>query len=166
MILQRFIILCWLMSLSMWYIGCQTTDSMVEKYMDYQYHELNMSQEQREKNPLLAGAMDYYVTKDYALAIGKLQEQINLHNADGVSYFYIGLSQMYLGQYKEAIGAFEQGITADPELYDYTSHWYMALCCIKLGQNDKARPHLQYILDHDPDKPLYKENARILLEKL
>lgn len=164
--LQRFFMMCWLMSLSLWYIGCQTTDGVVEKYVNYQYHELNMSQEQREKNPLLAGAMDYYLTKDYTLAIGKLQEQINLHNADGVSYFYIGLSQMYLGRYADAITAFEQSIAADPELYDYTSHWYMGLCYLKLDQNDKARPHLQYILDHDVDKPLYKENARILLEQL
>ena len=150
------------------FIGCTPGDpnQLADEYLKIPYRELNMTDKQRARFPEMTKAMDAYVTGDYASSSTQFKAIIDSYKDEGVSYFYMGLSDMYLKKYPEAIEDFKQSIAFKPELYDYTCNWYTALAYIKMGQNDKAIPHLKYILERDLDKPLYKDNANKLLNAI
>lgn len=150
------------------WVGCAPADPnlLADEYLKTPYRELNMTDKQRKNFPEMAKAMDAYTTGDFANATAQFKAIIDSYKDEGVSYFYMGLSQVYTQKYPECIDSFQKSIDFKPELYDYTCNWYSALAYIKMQQYDKAVPHLNYILEHDLDKPLYKDNARKLLNAM
>ncbi len=76
--------------------------------------------------------------------------------------FYLGLSNMELNLFDEAINCFIDESLVKSE-YKYMSQWYLALCFIKTKENTMAK----YVLNQLAlSESKYQKKAKVLLEKL
>lgn len=84
-------------------------------------------------------AKQNYMDGDYMNALILLKGISSSLNIEVERDFFIGLSLMEVGKYNNAIKYFEK-IISSKNAFEYTSQirWYMGLCYMKTGSNEKA----------------------------
>ncbi|GAB4487521.1 MAG: hypothetical protein OHK0019_02670 [Saprospiraceae bacterium] len=104
-----------------------------------------------------------YAKGDYQRAVGELNtilaDQTVTQRSE--ASLYLGVSQLALGNTKEALAAFRQ---VSRDSYDWESaQWYSALALLKLGKKDDAKIIVDDIV-HQSGHPYNKEAKAVLAE--
>ncbi len=93
---------------------------------------------------ILMKAVTYYHKKEFGRALDFFQQSLsNDENTDILSIFYAGICHLYLDQEEEALGAFQKVVKQNNNLFVEQSKWYMAMCYIKFGDEEKAKTILK-----------------------
>lgn len=108
-------------------------------------------------------AVEYYKIHDYrnaAIYFSKViqEEPDNMH-----STLMNGISNFEIRNYPEAKSSFKKVIADNDNLYIDHAQWYLALCYIKTGEQDKAKEQL---FEVEKSGSIYKEDARKILRKI
>ena len=115
-----------------------------------------------EGDEALSSGMTAYNAQQYELAIQKLTSYVDQFPGHYGVALYIGISQMELNNYSDALTNFELA-QKDP-MFKQQAQWYQALLFIKSEQLDKAKAALQGIIDLEGHYK--KEAAKELLGRL
>ena len=110
----------------------------------------------------LQEAIDLYLSKDYnsaELAFSQLGNQ-KIHQSEIL--LYRGLNKMQQDKYTDAIGFFTN-LLANQDQFIPEAQWYLGLCYIKTGENQKAFPLLNAL---SQTEGLYKNKAIVILKNL
>ncbi|MBN2519711.1 MAG: tetratricopeptide repeat protein [Bacteroidales bacterium] len=136
---------------------------LFDKY--YEPYEANMTFRAADvdMNATLKTAMQYYENKNFTEAL-KLFEQILQSDPGRVGLnFYSGISRMEMKEYESAGTSFNKVVDDKYNLYIEQAEWYLSLCYIVTGQDEKALELLEGIVTNK--KYNYKE-ARKLMRRL
>ncbi len=106
-------------------------------------------------------AFTAYESQQYEEAIQLLETLKNTETAEPYD-FYIGQSQLALGQTADAIGSFESVVDTNGE-FTSEARWYLALSHLKNKENTKAKVLLNRIVE---DQSYKYEAASVLLKAL
>ncbi len=106
----------------------------------YDFHETYISSKFERNAPdvLLNSAMYQYHRKNYKEAKQIFVELQKKSKYKTTARFYLGLTNMELGLYEEAIPYFTDKSLNERE-YKYKSQWYLALCLVKTGDFEMAK---------------------------
>ena len=74
-----------------------------------------------------------------------------------------GISNLEIENYNKANNSFQKVINHNDNLFIEQAEWYLALCFLKTGEQEKAHLQFEKIID---DNSLYKEEAEDVLKKL
>lgn len=116
-----------------------------------------------ENDVLLLNGVEHYLNKEYNEALIKFQTYRISETTADIASFYSGLSYAEMGRYSEAISEFEQVIALDMSYFHEHSHWYAALCYIRIEKFGRAAEHL---IELRHESKVYRREARILLRKI
>jgi len=114
-------------------------------------------------NELFTKALELYNTQDYEQAAIFFSRVIENNPKDMQSMLLNGVANFENSKYPEAKQSFNKVIDDNNNLFIDQAEWYLALCYIKTGQNDRARAQLTTIR---AGEGIYKTNARKILRKL
>lgn len=92
-------------------------------------------------------AIDAYSNKEYSMAIELFSQ--TLPNENAATHFYLGISYMEIGRYKQSLESFEKVLNLNHSAYDPQAHWYTALTWIKLNNLAAAQIHLNWLVKND-----------------
>ncbi len=106
-------------------------------------------------------AYEKYAKKDYAGAIPALEKLIVEKPRKHDLKMYLGNAYLKQGKAQKALGEFKQ-LTKVPA-YGEQANWYMALCYLKIDDNDKAILLLKDLIAYDG---IYKSKAKDLYDDL
>jgi tetratricopeptide (TPR) repeat protein len=108
-------------------------------------------------------ALEFYNTNDYENAARFFSKVVESNPKDMQSVLLNGVSNFEDKKYPEAKISFATVIDDNNNLFIETASWYLALCYIKTGENDKAISQLKKIKD---EGGMYSKDARKILRKL
>jgi tetratricopeptide (TPR) repeat protein len=140
-----------------------TNEQLFDRY--YKSYEPNTTfrSADNELNSDLVLAMKFYENREYHEAL-KLFERILVNDPSRIGLnFYSGVSQMEIENYELAGKSFDKVIDDRYNMYIEQAEWYLSLCYIVTGQDDKAAHLLEKIIN---DNGYYRKNARSMLRKL
>ncbi|MFO7656940.1 MAG: tetratricopeptide repeat protein [Bacteroidales bacterium] len=138
-------------------------DHLFDKY--YEPYEVNMTFRSADTdiNATLKTAMHYYENKNFTEAL-KLFEQILQSDPDRVGLnFYSGISRMEMKEYEKAGTSFNKVVNNNFNLYIEQAEWYLSLCYIVTGQDEKALELLEGIVTN---KKYNHNKARKIIRKI
>jgi tetratricopeptide (TPR) repeat protein len=99
----------------------------------------------------LGVANAHMMNRDIDAAMAEI-EKINVSDiSDPVVFYNIGSLLFDQGQSAEAATYYELALQRNPNFAD--AHMQLALCMIQQGQMDEAKPHLEKVIELDPDSP-------------
>ncbi|MFP4488904.1 MAG: tetratricopeptide repeat protein [Bacteroidales bacterium] len=105
-------------------------------------------------------ATDLYQAGDYSEAI----RWFNMIVDEDMQLEYMkGTSHMHIEQYTEAIGSFNKVVEDNDNLFIEDAKFYLGICYLQTGQDNKARPVLEGISGSDSR---HSRDARRLLRKI
>lgn len=113
-----------------------------------------------DKRPL-AQAVRAYIQGNYAAAIPLFDSHLKTYTDDTDAQFYYGLCLALVNDYEKAIIPLQNVVNYNARLA-MDARWYLALCHLKNGDLDLAKPLLIAI----PQESLFGEKAKQVLEKL
>ncbi len=140
-----------------------TNEQLFDRY--YKTYESNMTFRSSDSglDADLARAMQCYENENYAEAL-KLFENILLIDPNRIGLnFYSGVSQMEIKEYELAGKSFGKVIDDRYNMYLEQAEWYLSLCYIITGQDDKAIHLLESIIENDG---FYRKEAGKIMKKL
>jgi tetratricopeptide (TPR) repeat protein len=113
----------------------------------------------RPASHLLRG-QSFLANQEYERAVQEFAESERL-NADLPRLFYsLGLAQMKLGRYEDALAAFKRELVRAP--FDFSTHYYLAYTCESAGDMEAAKKHLSEAMELEPES----SEANALLGKM
>ena len=140
-----------------------TNEQLFNRYYESYESNTTFRSADNELNSDLVLAMQFYENKDYNEAL-KLFESILLADPDRIGInLYSGISRMEIKEYELAGKSFGKIIDDRYNVYMEQAEWYLSLCYIITGQNEKVIPLLEKIIDGNG---FYRKNASSLLRKL
>ncbi|MCU0459403.1 MAG: hypothetical protein MUE37_09995 [Bacteroidales bacterium] len=89
-------------------------------------------------NTLMENALASYAAREYDRAIIYLEQVINTGQEDMESVFMHGMANMEVKNYPVASGSFTRVIAHNDNLYLEDAAWYLGLCYMMTGNNEKA----------------------------
>jgi len=110
----------------------------------------------------VAKGINYYMGGDYQQSIEQFSQLVSDPALQSEVQFFKALSYLGLGQYQDAQGILESGLSGNIR-YQAEILWYLSLCYLKTGEFDKANALLTKLELYDG---LYKKDAQTLLRKL
>jgi len=90
-------------------------------------------------NTLMENALASYASREYDKAIVYLEQVINTGQEDMESVFMHGMANMEVKNYPVASGSFTKVIEHNDNLYLEDAAWYLGLCYMMTGNNEKAK---------------------------
>jgi tetratricopeptide (TPR) repeat protein len=90
--------------------------------------------------------MKAYVQRNYAGAIGPLQEAVRLDADLQPALFYLGISHLMIEQPDEAIAQLSKLTSVEANPYTEESHWYLAKAFLKNGDLASAEHELEAVV--------------------
>ena len=146
-------------SLTTTFTGGNIYDKYYEPLEANTYRMRGSSQDGQDK---FQEGIDYYVSKDYAMAEMAFAQLKNVKDNRSEIQLYSGLNKMQQGDYSGAIGLFED-LLSKQDLFIPEAQWYLGLCYLKTGDKLKALT-LMESLSHT--EGLYKSKAYLILKDL
>jgi tetratricopeptide (TPR) repeat protein len=110
----------------------------------------------------LPSAIEIYKTGNYQKAAIMFANALQNDPSAVSPVFYLGLSQLALKNYNQAINLFEK-VTNDAGDYGKEARWYMGLSYLKLANKDKAAECFEYLTRSDG---FYRERSEAILHRL
>ena len=128
------------------------------------YDASNIVRSDKNKNiDKFQNAIELYNSKEYDKSWSLLKEETSLNPNNMRAYIYRGTSAMEVNNFEDAIKCFQSIITDNSSLYIEQAEWYLALCYLKIDENEKAIEIFKKIESKDG---FYKKQAGILLKDL
>jgi tetratricopeptide (TPR) repeat protein len=90
-------------------------------------------------NTLMENALASYASREYEKAIIYLEQVISTGQEDMESVFMHGMANMEVKNYPVASGSFTKVIEHNDNLYLEDAAWYLGLCYMMTGNNEKAK---------------------------
>ncbi len=113
----------------------------IAQQFDFQPFENVIQFDSTDARPL-AVALKAYNQGAYAKAEPLLTTHLRTKPADADAAFYLGMCQALTGQFEVANRTFETTLIAANSALTTPAKWYSALCFLRLGAANKARPLL------------------------
>ena len=114
-------------------------------------------------NELFASAMASIKAKDYQAAIDKLETLVGSDATNIESTFMLGVANMEIKQFDKAETSFQSVVGQNDNLFMEDASWYLGLCYMMTGENDKALRQFEVIA---ASKSKYNKEARRLARKI
>lgn len=114
-------------------------------------------------NQLMENAIASYSAKEYDKAIEYLEQVIANEHGNMESVFMHGMANMEVSNYPVASGSFTRVIEHNDNLYLEDAAWYLGLCYMMTGNNEKAVSQLDAIAG---SKSRYSRQATRLVRKI
>jgi tetratricopeptide (TPR) repeat protein len=114
-------------------------------------------------NTLMENALASYSAREYDKAIVYLEQVINTGQEDMESVFMHGMANMEVKNYPVASGSFTKVIEHNDNLYLEDAAWYLGLCYMMTGNNEKAVSQFNAIAS---SKSRYGKQAAKLARRL
>jgi tetratricopeptide (TPR) repeat protein len=118
---------------------------------------------QTSVNPDFTLALEFYNTSDYENAALFFSKVVESNPKDMQAVLMDGVSNFEDKKYPEAKSSFRTVIDDNNNLFIETAKWYLALCYIKTGENDKAIIQLKAVRE---DGGTYSKDAGKILKRL
>ncbi|MBK8562955.1 MAG: tetratricopeptide repeat protein [Saprospiraceae bacterium] len=152
-------------SLAIWWVmrpKAQTPPQLYAQY--YQPYDLNFGTRNMDANQALAEAGGLYKSGKYAEALALFEQALTANPADSKARLALGICQLELGQYDQALAQFNALMDANDPLFGEQAIWYAAMT--KLQQEDivGCKALLEGILSNQEGQ--YQEKAKELSNKL
>jgi tetratricopeptide (TPR) repeat protein len=116
-----------------------------------------------EVNSQLYTGFEQYNNADFSGALLTFQKVLEVDGTNAAARFYTGASHQHLENFERAVSAYNQVISHKDNLFVEQAEWYMGLCLVQLGENDKAGLIFEAIISREG---FYAENAASLLKKM
>lgn len=123
------------------YLGLRSGSSPDELYATfYSGYESSGAARSAENsgNTLMENALASYSAREYEKAIIYLEQVIKSDGDDMESVFMHGMANMEVKNYPGASGSFTRVIEHNDNLYLEDATWYLGLCYMMTGNNEKA----------------------------
>ena len=137
--------------------------SLFDKYFE-PYTDLVSGQQLTDRNSALLDGMKAYGKGEYQNAIDLLSQYSSREPDIASPYFYMGICYLALDKPFDAELMFDHLDRIVPNNFKDQSEWYIALCLLNSGQNDRCLDQLVTILDHRAHA--YSQEAEDLKEDL
>jgi tetratricopeptide (TPR) repeat protein len=108
-------------------------------------------------------AMDLYINRQYSAASTALREYLSHNPGRAEATLILGVSEMENNNFETAITLFSSLCEKRNNLYIDHSQWYLALCYVKTGNEDKAIEELQAIINSGS---IYSSKAKKVIRKI
>lgn len=108
----------------------------------------------------LQEGVDYYLSKNYTKAELVFNELRKMDTNLPEVLLFSGLNNMGQGNFAAAISTFKELLSADDQ-YVPEAQWYLGLCYIKAGENQKAHSLMEIL---SRTEGIYKKKAQLILE--
>jgi len=108
-------------------------------------------------------AIDYYNIRDYHNAALNFSKVPGSHPKYMESAMLYGVSKFEEQNYAEAKKSFAKVIDNNKNYFVEDAHWYLALCYLKTGENEKAASELTFI---KRSESIHSSNARKILRRM
>ena len=108
-------------------------------------------------------AIDYYNIRDYHNAALNFSKVPGSHPKYMESAMLYGVSKFEEQNYAEAKKSFAKVIDNNKNYFVEDAHWYLALCYLKTGENEKAASELNFI---KKSESIHSSNARKILRRM
>lgn len=134
-----FVVLLIITSLSLYLLrpdGNMSNDSLFKIY--YQPDAALLIRGTDSQNAALIQAFQLYENKSYTSALEMFGQVLDNDGNNIPVQFYSGISNIELGQYRNALHPFNFIIEHQQNLYVERAEWYTALCYLKLNENERA----------------------------
>jgi hypothetical protein len=116
-----------------------------------------------EVNAQLSTGFEQYNSADFSGALLTFQKVLEVDDANAAAKFYTGASHQRLENFERAVSAYNQVISHKDNIFVEQAEWYMGLCLVQLGENDKAGLLFEAIVSREG---FYADNATALLKKM
>jgi hypothetical protein len=159
-----FVVLLIITSLSLYLLrpdGNLSNDSLFKIY--YQPDAALLIRGTDSQNATLIQAFQLYENKEYSTALELFAKVLHTDEDNIPVHFYSGISNIELGQYRNALHPFNFIMEHKQNLYVERAEWYAALCYLKLNENESARDLFQKI---SHSKSSYKDKAQEILKSI
>ena len=113
----------------------------------------------RDETSNTSVAMKYYRSQEYKKAL----ELFLKSDTDEITNLYVGNCYLSLGDNKNAIITFMEGLNAEDIIVKQTARWYLALSNLNAGNDETCYNLLNFIVDNED---LYSNQARKLMKDL
>lgn len=124
----------------------QSYQQLAENYLDDQvFPNLEVTKGDLKKQQLKVEAAYAYGENDFATAIEKYEEIVEMGEADDYVTFFLGLSYLYNKNYNRAIVYLNKNVEKESGSYKQEAGWFVSLAYIKIGEPDKAKPVLEEV---------------------
>jgi tetratricopeptide (TPR) repeat protein len=114
-------------------------------------------------NTLMDNALALYSAKEYDKAIGYLEQVIASDQDNMEPLFMHGMANMEVSNFPVAEGSFSKVIAHNDNLYIEDAEWYLGLCYMMTGENNKALKQFSAIAE---SKSRHSRQAAKLAGKL
>ena len=134
-----FVVLLLITSLSLYFLrpdGNMSNDSLFKIY--YQPDAALLIRGTNSQNATLIQAFQMYENKEYDNALSLFSQVLDTDIENIPVQFYSGISNIELGQYREALHPFSFIMDHKQNLYVERAEWYTALCFLKVNENENA----------------------------
>jgi len=109
-----------------------------------------------------ASAINYYKSGEYAIAAAAFTEVLNEKPESVTTTFYLGLTDLALGDISNSINRLE-AVVQDGGEYMKVAEWYLGLACLKTDKKDKA---IECFRDLSRTKGYYSSRSKKILRRL
>jgi len=159
-----FVVLLIITSLSLYLLrpdGNMSNDSLFKIY--YQPDAALLIRGTDSQNATLIQAFQLYENKEYSSALDLFAKVLEADGDNIPVQFYSGISNIELGQYREALLPFNFIMQHKQNLYVERAEWYAALCIMILNENNEAVDLFRKISHSNSS---YKDKAHEILKNM
>lgn len=159
-----FVVLLIMTSLSLYFLrpdGNMSNDSLFKIY--YQPDAALLIRGTDSQNAALIEAFQLYENKEYNSALELFALVLDADGENIPVQFYSGISNIELGQYREALHPFNFIMENNQNLYIERAEWYASLCYLKLNENEIAVDLFRKI---SLSSSFYKDKAHEILKSI
>ena len=107
-------------------------------------------------------AIDMYNQKKYDVAASMFNEVIRKDESFIAAYFFLGITQMELDNYSEAISNLVF-VLSHPQEFTKEAQWYLGLAYLKIGEKKKATLYFEILAGSNG---FYQDHSKKILRKL
>ncbi|MBK8553291.1 MAG: hypothetical protein IPL53_20415 [Ignavibacteria bacterium] len=126
------------------------------------YENLVTVRSSKTKEKSLQEGMSFYTLKKYPEAVKLLKKYLIQYPDDSLIMFYLGISLLTSGKYKNASGMFKKILKSKNSLLFDHAKWYLALSYLKDSKPDKTLNELKSI----EKESVYFRKAGNLMKKI
>lgn len=137
-------------------------DTLIAPYWQEEPYEITVKISDNDPS-VFAKGMIAYKNKNYPEAIRYLRQHVQLRPDDALAHLYLGIAYSLSDTHETeaALSQLQPLIQTESDLIDTNvARWYAALCLIKQGKMEKARPFLTVLATHN----VYGERAKAILK--
>ncbi|HYW96406.1 MAG TPA: tetratricopeptide repeat protein [Bacteroidales bacterium] len=141
-----------------------TADEIFATYFT-PYHQdlISRSYHKNDSANALIEGIYYYQKALYSQSKLRLSNYIEADSSNVTALFYLGLSQMAMSDFNDAVMNFNLVLNRGFNYYREHCQWYLGLCYLKLDQVPEARRNFQSLQQHNS---VYAERATLILHFL